>query len=149
MLWLVNTYVSMDAKIKSILNAVVVIAVVLSGWLSILAPGTPTRRRIRSTRGGRCAPTQQPCYRSLCSPLRNQHDTPERLPTFDERVCRRRLGERKRPIHHHPQCFACHIFEVTLDHGVPALMVQHQLGTQEDSRQRLVAGAQQIRVRNQ
>jgi hypothetical protein len=31
LLWLVNTYVPMDAKIKSILNAVVVIAVVL--WL--------------------------------------------------------------------------------------------------------------------
>ena len=31
LLWLVNTYVHMDAKIKSILNAVVVIAVVL--WL--------------------------------------------------------------------------------------------------------------------
>jgi hypothetical protein len=30
-LWLINTYLPMDAKIKSILNAVVVIAVVL--WL--------------------------------------------------------------------------------------------------------------------
>jgi hypothetical protein len=30
-LWLINTYIPMDAKIKSILNAVVVIAVVL--WL--------------------------------------------------------------------------------------------------------------------
>ena len=30
-LWLINTYVPMDAKIKSILNAVIVIAVVL--WL--------------------------------------------------------------------------------------------------------------------
>jgi len=30
-LWLVNTYIPMDAKIKSILNAVVVIAVVI--WL--------------------------------------------------------------------------------------------------------------------
>ncbi len=31
LLWLVNTYIPMDAKIKSILNIVVVIAVVL--WL--------------------------------------------------------------------------------------------------------------------
>ena len=31
LLWLVNTYVPMDSKIKGILNAVVVIAVVL--WL--------------------------------------------------------------------------------------------------------------------
>ena len=31
LLWLVNTYIPMDAKIKSILNAVVVIAVVI--WL--------------------------------------------------------------------------------------------------------------------
>ncbi len=31
LLWLVNTYIPMDGKIKSILNAVVVIAVVL--WL--------------------------------------------------------------------------------------------------------------------
>lgn len=31
LLWLVNTYIPMDAKIKSILNVVVVIAVVL--WL--------------------------------------------------------------------------------------------------------------------
>jgi len=31
LLWLVNTYLPMDAKIKSILNVVVVIAVVL--WL--------------------------------------------------------------------------------------------------------------------
>jgi hypothetical protein len=31
LLWLVNTYVPMDAKIKSILNVVVVIAVIL--WL--------------------------------------------------------------------------------------------------------------------
>jgi hypothetical protein len=31
LLWLVNTYVPMDGKIKSILNAVVVIAVVI--WL--------------------------------------------------------------------------------------------------------------------
>jgi len=31
LLWLVNTYIPMDAKIKNILNAVVVIAVVL--WL--------------------------------------------------------------------------------------------------------------------
>ena len=31
MLWLINTYVPMDPKIKGILNAVVVIAVVL--WL--------------------------------------------------------------------------------------------------------------------
>ena len=31
LLWLVNTYLPMDAKIKSILNAVAVIAVVL--WL--------------------------------------------------------------------------------------------------------------------
>jgi hypothetical protein len=31
LLWLVNSYISMDSKIKSILNAVVVIAVVL--WL--------------------------------------------------------------------------------------------------------------------
>ncbi|HEY5346873.1 MAG TPA: Thivi_2564 family membrane protein [Rhizomicrobium sp.] len=30
-LWLINTYIPMDAKIKQILNAVVVIAVVL--WL--------------------------------------------------------------------------------------------------------------------
>jgi hypothetical protein len=30
-LWLINTYIPMDAKIKGILNAVVVIAVVL--WL--------------------------------------------------------------------------------------------------------------------
>ena len=29
MLWLVNTYIPMDSKIKSILNAVVVIAVVI------------------------------------------------------------------------------------------------------------------------
>lgn len=31
LLWLVNTYIPMDSKIKSILNAVVVIAVVI--WL--------------------------------------------------------------------------------------------------------------------
>ena len=31
LLWLVNTYIPMDGKIKSILNAVVVIAVVI--WL--------------------------------------------------------------------------------------------------------------------
>jgi hypothetical protein len=31
LLWLVNTYIPMDAKIKSILNAVVVICVVI--WL--------------------------------------------------------------------------------------------------------------------
>lgn len=31
LLWLVNTYIPMDSKIKNILNAVVVIAVVL--WL--------------------------------------------------------------------------------------------------------------------
>jgi hypothetical protein len=31
LLWLINTYIPMDGKIKSILNAVVVIAVVL--WL--------------------------------------------------------------------------------------------------------------------
>ena len=31
LLWLINTYIPMDAKIKQILNAVVVIAVVL--WL--------------------------------------------------------------------------------------------------------------------
>ena len=31
LLWLVNTYIPMDAKIKNIINAVVVIAVVL--WL--------------------------------------------------------------------------------------------------------------------
>ena len=31
LLWLVNTYVPMDAKIKQVLNAVVIIAVVL--WL--------------------------------------------------------------------------------------------------------------------
>ena len=31
LLWLVNTYIPMDAKIKQILNAVVVIAVVI--WL--------------------------------------------------------------------------------------------------------------------
>ena len=31
LLWLINTYIPMDAKIKSILNAVVVIAVVI--WL--------------------------------------------------------------------------------------------------------------------
>lgn len=31
LLWLVNTYLPMDAKIKSILNAVVVIAVII--WL--------------------------------------------------------------------------------------------------------------------
>ncbi len=31
LLWLVNTYIPMDAKIKSILNVVVIIAVVL--WL--------------------------------------------------------------------------------------------------------------------
>ncbi|HVY13058.1 MAG TPA: Thivi_2564 family membrane protein [Alphaproteobacteria bacterium] len=31
LLWLVNTYIPMDAKIKQIMNAVVVIAVVL--WL--------------------------------------------------------------------------------------------------------------------
>jgi hypothetical protein len=31
LLWLVNTYIPLDAKIKSILNAVVVIAVVI--WL--------------------------------------------------------------------------------------------------------------------
>jgi low temperature requirement protein LtrA len=31
LLWLVNTYIPMDRKIKSILNAVIVIAVVL--WL--------------------------------------------------------------------------------------------------------------------
>ena len=31
LLWLVNTYVPMDAKIKNIMNAVIVIAVVL--WL--------------------------------------------------------------------------------------------------------------------
>jgi hypothetical protein len=31
LLWLVNTYIPMDPKIKSILNAVVVIAIVL--WL--------------------------------------------------------------------------------------------------------------------
>jgi hypothetical protein len=31
LLWLVNSYIPMDAKIKSILNAVVVIAVVI--WL--------------------------------------------------------------------------------------------------------------------
>ena len=31
LLWLVNTYIPMDAKIKSILNVVVVIAVVI--WL--------------------------------------------------------------------------------------------------------------------
>lgn len=31
LLWLVNTYVPMDSKIKTILNAVVVIAVIL--WL--------------------------------------------------------------------------------------------------------------------
>jgi hypothetical protein len=31
LLWLVNTYIPMDSKIKSILNAVVVIAVVV--WL--------------------------------------------------------------------------------------------------------------------
>jgi hypothetical protein len=31
MLWLINTYIPMDSKIKGILNAVIVIAVVL--WL--------------------------------------------------------------------------------------------------------------------
>ena len=31
LLWLVNTYIPMDAKIKQVLNAVVIIAVVL--WL--------------------------------------------------------------------------------------------------------------------
>ena len=38
LLWLVNTYIPMDAKIKSILNIVVVIAVVL--WL-LQAFGVP------------------------------------------------------------------------------------------------------------
>jgi hypothetical protein len=38
LLWVVNTYIPMDAKIKNILNVVVVIAVVL--WLiSVFVPG--------------------------------------------------------------------------------------------------------------
>ena len=32
LLWLINTYIPMDGKIKSILNAVVVIAVVIWLW---------------------------------------------------------------------------------------------------------------------
>lgn len=44
LLWLVNTYVPMDAKIKSILNAVVVIAVVL--WLLTLFGLLPLARSV-------------------------------------------------------------------------------------------------------
>lgn len=39
LLWLVNTYIPMDGKIKQVLNAVVVIAVVL--WILGLFTGMP------------------------------------------------------------------------------------------------------------
>lgn len=39
LLWLVNTYIPMDAKIKQIINVVVIIAVVL--WLLSLFTGLP------------------------------------------------------------------------------------------------------------
>jgi hypothetical protein len=42
LLWLVNTYVPMDAQIKQILNLVVVIAVVL--WLLTVFGVLPLRR---------------------------------------------------------------------------------------------------------
>jgi hypothetical protein len=49
-------------------------------------------------------------------------------------VLRRRFGERKCPIHHDPQRAVCDVLEVALDDGVHALMLQHQLGTQESGR---------------
>jgi hypothetical protein len=45
LLWLVNTYVPMDAQIKQILNLVVVIAVVL--WLLTVFGVLPLGHRIR------------------------------------------------------------------------------------------------------
>jgi hypothetical protein len=50
LLWLVNTYIPMDPKIKSILNAVIVIAVVLwllwilLGMFGTAGPWIPMRR---------------------------------------------------------------------------------------------------------
>ena len=71
-----------------------------------------------------------------------------RLPTLDERLRHRRFSKRKRPVHYNLQRAAGHVREVTLDHGVHALMAQHQLGTQEDPRQCLVARAQHGASRN-
>ena len=42
LLWLINTMIPMDAKIKQIINAVVVIAVVL--WIVSLFTGLPNIR---------------------------------------------------------------------------------------------------------
>jgi hypothetical protein len=48
LLWAVNTYIPMDARIKQIINAVVIIAIVIWLLLMLLAavgliPGTPLR----------------------------------------------------------------------------------------------------------
>lgn len=45
LLWLVNTYIPMDGKIKNILNIVVVVCVVL--WLLNLFVGTGSLSQIR------------------------------------------------------------------------------------------------------
>src|SRR5262249_33682834 len=79
-------------------------------------------------------------------PLWNQHHAPERLPAFDERMSRRRFGEREGPIDDNLQCPAGDVFEGRLDQGVPARMFQPLPGPKKDAGQRLFPRAQLIGI---
>ena len=47
LLWLINNYVPMDSKIKTIVNVVIVVAVVIWVLAGVRGPGLPPDIRIR------------------------------------------------------------------------------------------------------